>query len=145
MSDKIPEVPYEIIIDSVKSDIDLIAERAYNRGKEEGKKEERERIIAIFAKPMNDPNAFSVKELWTLARITKNIEKQKKPDEIMIGDEVQHEDSTGIVYVVGNQILSGLCTGDESFAPFQWYKEECKKTGRRFETSFRQINEEQTQ
>lgn len=144
MSNKIPEVPYEIILDSVKSDIDLIAKRAYNRGKEDGKKEERERIIAIFEKPMTDPNAFSVKELWTLARITKNIEKQKKADEIMIGDEVQHGDSTGIVYVVGDLILSGLCTGDESFVPFQWYKEECKKTGRRFETNFRQINEEET-
>lgn len=145
MSDKIPEVPYEIIIDSVKSDIDLIAKRAYNRGKEDGKKEERERIIALFAKPMNDPNAFSVKELWTLARITKNIEKQKKADEFVYGDEVEHGGSRGIVYAVGDQILEGLRTDDGPFVPFQWYKPECKKTGRRFQVCVEPLTEEVTE
>ena len=60
-------------------------------------------------------------------------EKQKADDEIKVGDEVQHGDSTGIVCAVGDLILSGLWTGDESFGPFQWYKEECKKTGRHFD------------
>ena len=125
-------------------DAESALEEAYNAGFKVGKNEERERMIALFSKPLDDHKAFSWEEIGIFAKVAKNIEKQKKADEIMIGDEVQHGDSTGIVYVVGDQILSGLCTGDESFAPFQWYKEECKKTGRRFETNFRQINEEET-
>ena len=121
-------------------DAESAIEEAYNRGKAE----ERERMIALFSKPLDSHKAFSWEEIGIFAKVAKNIEKQKKADEIKIGDEVQYGDSTGIVYVVGDLILSGLCTGDESFVPFQWYKEECKKTGRRFETNFRQINEEET-
>ena len=60
-------------------------------------------------------------------------EKQKADDEIKVGDEVQHGDSTGIVYDAGDLIISGLLTDDGPFVPFQWYKQECKKTGRHFD------------
>ena len=125
-------------------DAESAMKEAYNDGFKAGKKEERERLIALFSKPLDDHKAFSWEEIGIFAKVAKNIEKQKKTDEIKVGDEVQYGDSTGIVYVVGDLILSGLCTGDESFVPFQWYKEECKKTERRFETNFRQINEEET-
>lgn len=80
--------------DYINENYGELQDEAYKRGKKDGEKEEHERMIALFSKPFDNPNAFSWKELWDLARITKNLEKQK---EINVGDEVRSLDDEGTV------------------------------------------------
>jgi len=112
-------------------DADSAIEEAYNRGKAE----ERERMIALFSKPLDDHKAFSWEEIGIFAKLAKNLEKQKRADVVSVGDEVKFKSSgsTGIVYEMNRGILKGVRNDIVCFMTFEWHKSECEKTGRRFE------------
>lgn len=57
----------------------------------------------------------------------------KEKDEIRVGDEVKTGDSTGIVYMVADEKIYGVCNNTPYFIPFEWYVSLSHKTGRHFD------------